>query len=220
MTPKQERAVRTRSRLVLSAAEAFDRQGFAVASLTAISRSAGVSNGALHFHFESKEALAVAVETEAVGRVRAAVDDSARPGISALQVLVDATHVLTQRLREDVVVRAGFRLGGDAARGVGSGLPVQWHRSVVRLVDRARLDGSLTSAVTPSDAAAAVAAVVLGSEVLARFDPAWLGPDLVAGFWDLLLPRLAAGPVERGQLDSGPAGFGGPPASARPSWAG
>ena len=53
---KQERALRTREALIESAAEVFDREGFSVASLTAISSRAGVSNGALHFHFASKAA--------------------------------------------------------------------------------------------------------------------------------------------------------------------
>ncbi|MEU2395879.1 ScbR family autoregulator-binding transcription factor [Streptomyces sp. NPDC007369] len=205
MTPKQERAVRTRAQLVLSAAEAFDRQGFAVASLTAISQSAGVSNGALHFHFESKEALAAAVETEAAERMRAIVDGAARTGASALQALVDTTHATMLRLREDVVVRAGFRLSGDTARQATHCLPEQWRQSVVRLLERARLDGSLTSAVTPSEVAGVVAATVLGFGVLARFDAAWLASGSLSGFWKLMLPLIAAGPIERGELDCEPA---------------
>ncbi|MFI2209747.1 ScbR family autoregulator-binding transcription factor [Streptomyces sp. NPDC020141] len=215
MTPKQERAVRTRGRLVLSAAEAFDRQGFAVASLTAISRSAGVSNGALHFHFESKEALAVAVETEAAERVRRAA--GAPDSAPALQALADAAHAITRQLREDVVVRAGFRLGADASRGSALGLPQQWHRSVVRLVERAHADGSLSRAVPPSDTAAAVAAAVLGFEALARSDPGWLSSGTLAGFWRLLLPRIAADPVESGRLDCEPAEFVGGPGPAPPA---
>ncbi|MFI1285118.1 MULTISPECIES: ScbR family autoregulator-binding transcription factor [unclassified Streptomyces] len=205
MTPKQERAFRTRTQLVLSAAEAFDRQGFAVASLTAISNSAGVSNGALHFHFESKEALAAAVEAEAAERMRTIVDGAARKGASALQALVDTSHAIMLRLRQDVVVRAGFRLSGDAARQATHDLPEQWRQSVVRLLARAGRDGSLTSAVTPSDVAGVVTATVLGFGVLARFDSAWLASGPLCGFWKLMLPLIAAGPVERGELDCEPA---------------
>ena len=60
---EQERAVRTRERLIGSAAETFCREGFAVASLSVISAQAGVSSGALHFHFAGKAALADAVES-------------------------------------------------------------------------------------------------------------------------------------------------------------
>ena len=70
---KQERAARTRQALVRAAAQVFAQDGFVLASLTSISKKAGVSNGALHFHFESKQALARAVEEEAVAVVRAIV---------------------------------------------------------------------------------------------------------------------------------------------------
>ncbi|MFD3756046.1 TetR family transcriptional regulator [Streptomyces sp. NPDC058622] len=62
---KQERAARTRESLVRAAAEVFAEQGFVTASIAVISRRAGVSAGGLHFHFESKTALAQAVEDRA-----------------------------------------------------------------------------------------------------------------------------------------------------------
>ena len=110
---KQERALRTREALIKSAAAVFDREGFRVASLTVISDQAGVSNGALHFHFASKAALADAVEDAAahrLGRITAAA--RSEPG-SALQLLVDATHDLARALHDDVVLRTGFELSGD-----------------------------------------------------------------------------------------------------------
>ncbi|MFE6134365.1 TetR family transcriptional regulator, partial [Streptomyces sp. NPDC056437] len=59
---QQERAVRTRRALVHSAAEAFQQHGYVQARLAQISADAGVSPGALHFHFENKAALARAVQ--------------------------------------------------------------------------------------------------------------------------------------------------------------
>ncbi|MER7624989.1 TetR/AcrR family transcriptional regulator [Streptomyces sp. NPDC126503] len=67
---KQERAVRTREALLRSAAEIFDTDGFVSASLSAICSKAGVSSGALHFHFASKGALAEAIERAAEARLR------------------------------------------------------------------------------------------------------------------------------------------------------
>lgn len=77
---KQERAVRTRESLIRSAAETFYREGFAVASLSVISAQAGVSSGALHFHFASKAALADAVETAALDRLRIIAQVASRQG--------------------------------------------------------------------------------------------------------------------------------------------
>jgi AcrR family transcriptional regulator len=67
---QQERAVRTRNALIESAAELFCKDGFDVVSLSTISTRAGVSNGALHFHFASKAALASAVWEAAAQRLR------------------------------------------------------------------------------------------------------------------------------------------------------
>lgn len=67
---KQERAARTRESLVRAAAEVFAEQGFVTASIAVISRRAGVSAGGLHFHFESKTALAQAVEDRAAEALR------------------------------------------------------------------------------------------------------------------------------------------------------
>ncbi|MFD3722337.1 TetR family transcriptional regulator [Streptomyces sp. NPDC058674] len=75
---KQERAARTRESLVRAAAEVFAEQGFTTASIAAISRRAGVSAGGLHFHFESKTALADAVEDRAVQALRRIT--AGRPG--------------------------------------------------------------------------------------------------------------------------------------------
>lgn len=55
---QQARAVATRAQIVLHAAEAFEKAGFAGASLGTILASAGTTKGALYFHFRSKEALA------------------------------------------------------------------------------------------------------------------------------------------------------------------
>ncbi|GAA2522572.1 TetR family transcriptional regulator [Streptomyces longisporus] len=54
---KQERATRTR-RALIQAAESFVGEGYVPASLPVISERAGVSKGALLFHFESKGARA------------------------------------------------------------------------------------------------------------------------------------------------------------------
>lgn len=91
---KQERAVRTRRELIHSAATVFDHHGFAEATLSMISTGAGVSRGALHFHFANKATVRAAVEFEAVQALREAVRNVYSGRGSALQALVDSTHAL------------------------------------------------------------------------------------------------------------------------------
>src|SRR5216117_2644416 len=58
LVARQERAERTRGRILDAAAAVFDERGFSGASLSDILARAGVTKGALYFHFSSKEELA------------------------------------------------------------------------------------------------------------------------------------------------------------------
>ncbi|MGW3094868.1 ScbR family autoregulator-binding transcription factor [Streptomyces sp. NPDC001102] len=193
---KQERAARTRRALVRAAAEVFARDGFVLASLTSISKMAGVSNGALHFHFASKQDLARAVEEEAAAVLRA-IGASARAGGSRpLQRLIDATHGLMERLERDVVVRAGFELGSGPPRRDGAvDLRGQWQGWVEEVLQDAERDGILAPGVSAADASVTVVAATVGFEQLGAEDPAWTSARTLVQFWDLLLPRLAAAEV-------------------------
>ncbi|MFG2753566.1 ScbR family autoregulator-binding transcription factor [Streptomyces xanthophaeus] len=189
---KQERAVRTRETLIHRAAETFDREGFTIASLTTISTQAGVSNGALHFHFASKAALADAVEDAALQGLRAVTAQSSPAGASHLQHLVDVTHGLAHELRGNKVLRAGFKLSGDVARPRRTDLREHWQRWVEEEVARAGAQGELRPGVEPEGAVSAVVGATVGFEVLSVRDATWISRRTVTRFWELLLPSLAA----------------------------
>jgi AcrR family transcriptional regulator len=186
---KQERAARTRKALIRAGAEVVARDGLAGTSLTTISARAGVSNGALHFHFETKKALAQAIEAEALKTVRQIVRDASAGG-SPLQALVAATYRLMSAIAGDVVVRAGFELSDDPGRGPGPSIRREWQVWVEEVLWHAGRDGWLAEGVSAHDAASAVVAATVGFEVLGGQDRAWLSKEKVTGLWDLLLPRL------------------------------
>ncbi|QNP67860.1 ScbR family autoregulator-binding transcription factor [Streptomyces genisteinicus] len=205
---KQERAARTRRALVRAAAEVFASEGFALASLSAISRRAGVSNGALHFHFENKKALADAVRQEAsdsLARVTGLAEDSG----DALQALVGATHGLMGLVADDTVVRAGFELCSDPAHGRDGALRRQWQTWVEATLARAERDGLLAEGATSDRLAPAVVAATVGFEVLGARDPRWLSGERVAGFWELVLPGIAVDAAAVGFLPKKAAGQSG-----------
>jgi AcrR family transcriptional regulator len=60
LTPERRKEL-TRAALVDAAAELFARKGFVAASLDEIAEAAGFSRGAIHFHFDSKDDLFLAV---------------------------------------------------------------------------------------------------------------------------------------------------------------
>jgi len=57
---------RTRERLLQAASREIYRSGFQSASLDTILAAAGVTKGALYYHFDSKEALGYAVVEEVI----------------------------------------------------------------------------------------------------------------------------------------------------------
>ncbi|MGQ4388994.1 ScbR family autoregulator-binding transcription factor [Streptomyces sp. SAS_270] len=189
---KQVRAARTRQALIDAAAEVFAEDGYAVASLPAISKRAGVSAGALHFHFPSKDALAREVETAAVGSVESLAMRFRSSADTSLQALVNVTHELLLAVTADAVIRAGFKLSGDPSRKNGAGLRQWWRTWVHELLLQAQREGELAEEVSPEGATAAIVAATVGFETLGAWDRNWVSQEYVAEFWVLVLPRLAA----------------------------
>lgn len=189
---QQERAVRTREALLRAAAEAFVDDGFALATLSNISRRAGVSYGALHFHFENKDSLARAVEAAAldtVVRVTRKADDRRH---SALQRLIDATYDLMNTLHDDVVVRAGFELLASAPRRKEAVvLGGQWQHWIDGVLHTAQENGELAAGLRPAQASNAIVAATVGFKALGVRDPKWVSQHTLHQYWELMLPRLA-----------------------------
>ncbi|MFF1699298.1 ScbR family autoregulator-binding transcription factor [Streptomyces sp. NPDC058257] len=194
---KQERAVRTRNRLIEAAAELFHRDGFEMTSLAMVTARARVSNGALHFHFATKADLAQAVAEVAAARLGRIVDAGAGGGgwDRELQRLIDVTHAFVRNLDSDVVLRAGFDLCSVRERAVaGANLWEAWHAWVRQALATAETEGGLAPGISAQDAAAAVVAVTVGFEALGAQDARWLSPDPLTRFWHLMLPALAPAP--------------------------
>ncbi|MEU9239451.1 ScbR family autoregulator-binding transcription factor [Streptomyces sp. NPDC048385] len=196
---KQLRAARTRQALVLAAAEIFAADGYALSSLPAISRRAGVSAGALHFHFPSKDALAIEVESAARRSVEQLVAARRPSAASALHLLVMVTREVLVAIAADAVVRAGFKLSVDPSRKNGMGFGCWWRAWVCEELLRAQHAGELADGVSPDRVAAVIVAATVGFEVLGAQDRDRIAPWHVEEFWSLVLPRLAA----RGDLFAG-----------------
>jgi AcrR family transcriptional regulator len=187
---KQERAVRTRQALIHAAAEAFERNGYVQSKLADISSGAGVSAGALHFHFANKAAVAATVEATAAVSLRRAAQTAQRPGMNALQRLTATTYALAELIRTDVVVRAGFRLSRDSPHGSELDLVREWEICVQQLLAEAGRERLLAHGVAQQEMADVIVGATTGFETLGRRQPKWLQPGTLHRFWRLLLPRL------------------------------
>jgi AcrR family transcriptional regulator len=203
---KQERAVRTRRALIESAATVFGRRGYREATLNMISVGAGVSPGALHFHFENKAAVAAAVEAAGARLLRAAAREVYESRTSALQALADSSQALAGLLLSDVVARAGFQLGREPTYPSSYALPREWHTYVQLLLTEAEEEDTLLPGLNRHSVTTTVVAATLGFEVLGRDDPQWLAPRTVAGFWRVVMPCLAVPATLRGLESAGRGG--------------
>ncbi|HWF83109.1 MAG TPA: TetR family transcriptional regulator [Streptosporangiaceae bacterium] len=89
-------AVQTRERLLAAAADVFAERGYDGTRVADIAAAAGVSNGALYAHFDSKAELLVAA-LRAHGQRRLADMIAADPGRSITEVLLMAGRALRRR---------------------------------------------------------------------------------------------------------------------------
>ncbi|MEU8760000.1 ScbR family autoregulator-binding transcription factor [Streptomyces sp. NPDC048659] len=107
---KQERAVRTRERVLASAASAFAAKGYPAVTILDVAQSAGMTKGAVYFHYENKDALAVAVTelfNRRIGEIARAVEELGLPPVSAVAELLIRTAVA---FRDETALQAGARL--------------------------------------------------------------------------------------------------------------
>ncbi|MFJ8882596.1 ScbR family autoregulator-binding transcription factor [Streptomyces sp. NPDC102402] len=186
--PKQERAVQTRSELLRAAAETFDEFGYAGASVNQILKRAGLTTGAMYFHFDSKESLARAVMN--------AQPETIVPGLEStgLQRLVDITLSWSHRLLVDPLLRAGVRLTGEQATfGASDATPYQsWAGIMADCLREAQLNGELQAGVSPEELGEFVTEACTGMQMFSavvsgRKDLS----ERTIRMWRLLLPGVA-----------------------------
>ncbi|MFZ3475570.1 TetR family transcriptional regulator [Streptomyces sp. 4.24] len=190
---QQERAERTRRALINGAAKAIDLYGYEGASLAVICTTAGVTKGALMYHFPAKDDLVRAVRSEARQTTAAALDSVPRTGVRPLQAAVDMTHVVAGRLGHDPVARAGARLTREFPHYPDAG--GSWTDPV-----RAELAAALHGVSDPREIASQVVFSLIGMDVSLRAEEPRPGRSCrslrrhVTGLWQLLLPGILAGP--------------------------
>lgn len=158
---KQDRAIRTRRKILEAAATVFEQQGYQAATIAEILKVADVTKGALYFHFQSKEDLARCV----LGEQHSA---ALHPQSVKLQELVDSTVVLAHRLRTDPLVRAGVRLTLDRQTdGLDQRGPFEeWSRRNREILEAAARQGELLPQVDPAETAELLVATFAGIQLM------------------------------------------------------
>ena len=166
---------RTRERLLQAASREIYRSGFQSASLDTILAAAGVTKGALYYHFKSKEALGYAVVDEIIAPDVHGKWVYPLQGVKdPIRALIGAVQRIPVRLED---VRGGCQLNNLAQEmspldtGFRKRLATifnAWRKAVASLLREGQTRGSVRRDVEPADAAGLLIAMVEGYGSLAK----------------------------------------------------
>jgi TetR/AcrR family transcriptional repressor of nem operon len=171
----QRNPERTRERLLRAAFREVYKSGFQSASLDTILAAAGVTKGALYYHFDSKEALGYAIVEEIIGpdlrgQWLSPLPDGKNPvdtligivqGISIRPGEVRGGCPLNNLNQEMSPLDAGFRK--RIAR-----LFLAWQEGVASVLREGQADGRVRRDLEPTEAAGFLIAMVEGYGSLAK----------------------------------------------------
>ncbi|WP_055589482.1 ScbR family autoregulator-binding transcription factor [Peterkaempfera griseoplana] len=163
---QQDRALRTRALVLRCAGEVFAERGYKATSVADIAARAGVTKGAVYFHFANKEVLAVAVVEEHYTRWPAVLEEVRLLRLSALDTMLALLDRAAEAFHSDPVVQGGARLQIEHAL-IGLPLPVPyvgWIDLVASLLREARDGGQLRPGVVPEAAARAIVTGFFGMQ--------------------------------------------------------
>ena len=166
---------RTRERLLQAASREIYRSGFQSASLDTILTIAGVTKGALYYHFDSKEALGHAVVDEIIA------PDVCGKWVRPLQSGKDPIEALIGAVRRIPIrpadVRGGCQLNNLAQEmspldaGFRKRLAIifdAWREAVASTLREGQTRGTVRRDIEPADAAGLLIAMVEGYSSLAK----------------------------------------------------
>lgn len=193
--PRQERAQATQAAIVLAAATIFAERGYARTTLDVVAVEAGVTKGALYFHFASKRDLANAVIAEELRMTTESAREILDAGAPPVETLIRLNRNLVQQIVSDVVVAAGVKLTTEE---LVAQLEIQapyatWTDLYVHLFQRAIDDGELRADLDALKLARFVVGAFTGVQLVSnslngRVDLF----DRVREMWELLLPGISS----------------------------
>ncbi|MFI8951602.1 ScbR family autoregulator-binding transcription factor [Streptomyces sp. NPDC053750] len=195
---RQLRAEQTRATILGAAADLFDRHGYESTSLSEIVAHAGVTKGALYFHFAAKEDLAQAIMEMQFRTFRRLVKDLDGRGYSSLEALMRLTFDMARVYEEGPVLRAGTRLA-TAGVPVRPPLPhpfTEWRETATSLLLNAVRQSDIHPDIDVDSVAHTLVSSVVGTCVVGgTIEPAGRQPRRLAEMWYIRIRGMV--PVPR-----------------------
>src|SRR5437867_8085955 len=175
--PRAERPEPSRKQLMAAAIDCFARLGYQGTTIDRIARDAGVTKGAVYYHFRDKEELLFEAVKDRIGgfenQVLAEVGPT-RDTLATLRQVVDACffHATVSNHRRFIITLM------VEALDTNPGLSAEFRRILRRmrafvadLVQRGQKQGTIRRDVAPEMAAAVIAGGIIGAEVQHYQDP-------------------------------------------------
>ncbi|GAB7184517.1 ScbR family autoregulator-binding transcription factor [Kitasatospora sp. Ki12] len=197
---RQERAIRTRRLILEAAASVFDEFGYEGATIGEVVSRAGVTRGAVYFHFASKRDLAQGVVEEQFSQ------DGVPERSCKLQEFVDTGMVVAHLMPRDPLLSAGARLslGQDVFDDLGGGAIPGWIGRMEAMLQVAGERGELLPHVVPADTAWLIIAAWTGVQIQSQKLSGRADLELrVSALFQHLMPSIAV-PGVLGSLQMGP----------------
>ncbi|MFE2721720.1 ScbR family autoregulator-binding transcription factor [Kitasatospora sp. NPDC059327] len=185
---KQERAERTRAALIQAAAKLFGEQGFSGTSVVKIADEAGMTLGAVYFHFRNKSELA----REIVFRQPEWVV-TPRPS-EGLQRVVDVSLTWACQLLDNPILQAGARLVWEQEQfnSPDENSHRQWAEIILEDLLVAQRRRELRAGTDIQALSRLVVYACTGAQMHSFIETRRADlPARVVEFWQLLLPAVA-----------------------------
>ncbi|GGZ94643.1 ScbR family autoregulator-binding transcription factor [Streptomyces echinoruber] len=204
---KQDRALRTRRAILKAAAEVFAQRDYPSVTILDIAEQAGVTKGAVYFHFANKEAVAVAVAeqfyTVLLSSLRPVLDTDAAPARKVVELL----RRTARSFREDALIQAGSRLQIQQW-AIESELPtpyVGFTEILTGLLTECRDGGALPDGSDPEALARVLRSALFGAQHISGVQHGW--SDIVERTEEIIqaLPFLASAAEDRADSSLPPA---------------
>jgi AcrR family transcriptional regulator len=188
--PRQARSEATRRRIIDAAVDLITEHGYPAVGLGDIIERAALTKGALYYHFDSKESLALAIIEEGGAKLLATYHNISESTSPALENIIHGLFLVIDQAESDRLTRTAARLlrvfgdVNDISRQVYTG----WLEEMTAEVRRSAAEGDLRSDVDPAAVAEVIVSAMVGVELL---------PDIrgdlrqrVSRLWQVLLPAV------------------------------
>ena len=190
-----EKSEPSRKQLMTAAIDCFARLGYQGTSIDRIARDAGVTKGAVYYHFRDKEELLFEAVKDRVGGFEQQVLKTVAPAedaLASLRRVVDACffHATVSNHRRFIITLLVEALDTNPRLSSEFRNILRRMRTYLAgIVRRGRQRGEIRTDVVPEEAAALLAAGIIGAEVQHYQDPEEMELRRVL---DTLVEQLAA----------------------------